>query len=225
MRSDNRFKNTNMQRIVTSLLVAFVVAQNSSAERRFVGYAFDGSSIFSVGVPSSKITCQFAEHLPTSMQQRSQWCWAASISMGFAYNGYSVSQEAIVTRIKHIPIDQPGSGPEITRALSAVWTDNVGRRFKSSCTVFDPSSGGFALTTNRMLDELASEKVVVHGAAGHATLLTYVQYVQSPYLGSKPIAGLVRDPWPTLYNPSGERYLSLQEFNSIYAAVITIESL
>jgi hypothetical protein len=133
-----------------------------------------------------------------------------------------VSQEEIVNRIKHILINMPGRGDEITKALSSEWKDSNGKRFKSKCTVFDPTGNKWELTTKKMLRELENEKIVVHGAAGHATLLTAVVYEQYPNGAVRPIKGTVRDPSP--YYRGARRELQPTEFASIYAAVISVEA-
>jgi hypothetical protein len=49
---------------------------------------------------------QFAQHA-YGAQYMSEWCWAACISMVFAFNGHAVPQSRIVTEAYGAPINMP----------------------------------------------------------------------------------------------------------------------
>jgi len=177
-----------------------------------------GSQLCYAGLDTLDIEEQFAENSDGTLQRRSQWCWAAAISMMFAYYGYRVPQEHIVQRILGIPIDRPGQGFQISQALSASWRDARERRFRSHCRVFDMQSGRAELDNATIITELRSERPLIYGAQGHATLLTAVRYVRHPNGMFAINGGIVRDPWPG----RGRRELSWAELRPMYVAAVRI---
>src|SRR5579864_7442162 len=65
-------------------------------------------------------------------QRASQWCWAACISMVFAFHGHPIRQERIVEEAYGGLYDLPsGSGRNIARQLDRSWVDDRGRPFRS----------------------------------------------------------------------------------------------
>src|SRR5262245_33097819 len=61
---------------------------------------------FGVGCRSEVNFAAFAQQA-YQQQYLPQWCWAASISMLFAYYGHSVSQARIVTEAYGSPVNMP----------------------------------------------------------------------------------------------------------------------
>ena len=59
-----------------------------------------------------------------------EWCWAASMSMIFAYYGHSVSQERIVQEAFGSIQNMPGTPPEILAGLNRVWLDDDHHEFE-----------------------------------------------------------------------------------------------
>jgi hypothetical protein len=206
-----------LSKVVPSAL-GVLLASGALAEDRLVSRAPDGSWEQRVaGIPSEKLRYVVAG------QERIQWCWAACISMGFRYYGFEVEQSDIVQRIKGLPLDQPGSGSELTRALSVAWTDKGGKKFRSRCTVFDPSRGKLNLTTAGMVEELAKEHIVIHGASGHATVVTQLTYTKWANGAVTINEAGVRDPSPVY--AGAYRTLAPSEFASIYTAAVTAEAI
>jgi Papain-like cysteine protease AvrRpt2 len=67
-------------------------------------------------------------------QRASQWCWAACISMIFAFHGHPVRQERIVEEAYGGLYDWPsGSGRNIARQLDRRWVDDHGRPSGRDC--------------------------------------------------------------------------------------------
>jgi hypothetical protein len=77
----------------------------------------EGAQAQTVGIPKEK----FAPHYRA--QRTMTWCWASSAEMALSYQGIRVPQEAIVTRIKGIPIPVKGSAYDIIKATNAVLLD------------------------------------------------------------------------------------------------------
>ena len=130
-------------------------------------------------------------------QQKSQWCWAACISMLFTYYGHPVSQRRIVEEVYGNPVNMPAkAGIVMARQLNREWVDDRGKSFTSTLTaVYDFAYKVFAIEDRRLIDELDSNHPLVIGAGHHAMVLTSVQYYRTPK-GPRLISGGVFDPWP-----------------------------
>jgi hypothetical protein len=173
-----------------------------------------------VGVQSDVLDSQLLQNAPATRQLRSQWCWAACISMVFAYHGHPVHQQRIVERMMGAPVDRPGAGWQITQALGGIWEDERGSRFRSSARVLDLQSGQFEVHNGHLIAELADDRPFVAGAAGHATLATAMEFTETPY-GPHVHAVTVRDPWP--YSPP-RRSLAPHEMMPMYLATVRVRS-
>lgn len=173
---------------------------------------------FEAGISSAQIKERFAQSVSDDKQIMSQWCWAASISMAFGFHGHDVHQNTIVERIKGITINQAAHGFEITQALSATWTDEKGKRFKSTCWVFDRESGDVSRGNRDVIKELNEKRPLVYGSNGHAVLLTYVKYSFDVFGFPQPFYAIARDPWPG----KGKRPLTREEMVPIYVAGVQV---
>ena len=160
------------------------------------------------GLPSSMIHVVAKR----SRQEQSQWCWAACISMVFAYHKHPVAQTRIVKECYGRLINLPADPWTMLRALNRVWIDDNGKKFRarSSGGTTDPASAARDLVENRPL---------ILGTRGHAVVLTSLQYSAAYYatplglrLGPVVITGaVVRDPWPG----RGRRVLTPREWAGI----------
>ena len=130
-------------------------------------------------------------------QYQSEWCWAASISMVFAYYGHPISQQRIVSEAYGAPVNMPAvSGFLIAQALNRVWIDDRGRQFKASLkAAFDAQSGVEAINSAVIVEALANGHPLVVGARGHAMVTTAVYYISTPN-GPGILNVGVFDPWP-----------------------------
>jgi hypothetical protein len=139
---------------------------------------------------------QFAEQAYMS-QLQSQWCWAASISMVFAFHDHLVSQARIVSDVYGAPENIPAqTGIVIANELNRCWADDYGATFQSQLTgAYDFDAGVNALTNAMIVGELDQDRPLVIGNRTHAMVLTAVQYYPTP---GQPniVAGGVFDPWP-----------------------------
>jgi hypothetical protein len=130
-------------------------------------------------------------------QQCEQWCWAASISMIFAYHGYSVSQTQIVAQTYGSVVCLPALvSYTIGADLSRPYLDAFGRRFVSQVTAaFDPQNGIYNLTNAMIVNELSSNRPLLYCNKHHAMVLYEVTYTGSA-LNPTIRAARVVDPWP-----------------------------
>lgn len=137
--------------------------------------------------------------LPTvyAIQRMSQWCWAASLEMIFAYYGYRVSQEQIVFatfgRLENLPAF---TGAVISRNLNRVWDDANGRRCRSEIRgLYDFNAGVAALSNQDIISALGQERPLLLGNTSHAVVLTAVAY-QPTGFGPRVFNIGVLDPLP-----------------------------
>ena len=130
-------------------------------------------------------------------QQMPEWCWAACISMIFDFYGHPVSQARIVSEVYGAVVNMPAVyGIIIAKQLNRTWTDDNGKRFRSVLTgAYDPQAGVNNLNNAILVSELDGGHPVLIGAAGHATVLTLMQYFQTPMGPNVRLCG-VFDPWP-----------------------------
>src|SRR5258705_538448 len=88
-----------------------------------------------------------------AFQQRSQWCWAASIEMVFAYHGHRVSQKRIVEETWGSAGNMPGQPEQILANLNRTWEDDRGKAFSSTgdSITANPATAAVDLNNNRPL--------------------------------------------------------------------------
>lgn len=152
-------------------------------------------------------------------QQQDEWCWAASISMIWAYYGYQISQQEIVSSVYGAVVDWPAqTTSQLLGVLNGTRVDDTGAKFVSRVSgLYDATTGidtvsyanlGAALNNNQpiMIGMLNG------GGGGHAVVLTAIQYYQIPGEGVDPtggniIAAGIFDPWPG----NGARTLNLPQ--------------
>ncbi|MDD4878323.1 MAG: papain-like cysteine protease family protein [Candidatus Nanoarchaeia archaeon] len=148
-------------------------------------------------------------------QNASQWCWAASIEMVFAYYGHDVSQDRIVQNTWGGLVDYPGSPWQIMQNLNKEWTDNNGDTFQAQ-------GDSYSASVYAAAHDLASDHPLIIGAFGHATVLTSMSYARDVMTGAWVMeSATVLDPWPG----RGERFVSAYEWTSInFAARVRAEA-
>lgn len=147
-----------------------------------------------------------------SDQKQSQWCWAACISMVFAYYGHPVSQQRIVNETWGAIYNLPAQPADILINLNREWTDDNGKDF----TVW---SGPGSTNPQDAAQDLAKDMPLIIGTQGHAVVLTALTYSTRSY-GVDVDAATVRDPWPG----KGKRILTAAEWYGItFAAQIRVE--
>lgn len=151
-----------------------------------------------VGLPSGKMNISYAE------QNKSQWCWAASIQMILSCYGVSISQEEVVKRSYGSYEDGklpnwPGSFQTITANLNNWSIDDRGKFYKvtSSLGVGPP-------TPSILVEELQNQHPVLLAYmntpnSGHAVVATGASYTPS-YFGPVVQTVIVRDPLPSASN-------------------------
>jgi hypothetical protein len=146
-------------------------------------------------------------------QDQSQWCWAASISMLFSYYGHPVSQERIVEAVYGRRVNLPsGPGWNIAGQVNRDWQDDQGRVFHSRLTAaYDFDARVNAVDNNWLVNELDQDRPFIIGTAGHAVVVTAIQFV-STAMGPNVIAVGVFDPWPG----RGARGLSPAEMTQMH---------
>lgn len=134
-------------------------------------------------------------------QDRSQWCWAASIAMVFGYYGHPVSQQDIVGNTWGSIVNMPAQPGQILANLNRPWIDDYGRPFGVMGDVLSANPISAA-------QDLAQDMPLIIGTLGHAMVLTALVYDRAMNGNGEVVAAIVRDPWPG----RGRRVLSAQEW-------------
>ena len=156
----------------------------------------------------------------TATQEKSQWCWAASIAMVFARYGHALSQEVIVRQHFGDPADRAVAAQVITQLLARPWKDGQGRRFEASARVSRVvERGPEAAYASTMISELASQRPLLIGVAGHAMVLVGIDFERLHATGGVRITGgKVIDPMPG----RGVRRLVQEEGRPTYVAAVNV---
>src|SRR5262249_41710263 len=138
---------------------------------------------------------QLAQSIQT--QQCPEWCWAASISMIFAFYGHPLSQASIVQQTYGSVTCLPAfSNYIIGSDLSRSYIDANGRRFSSQVIAgFDPQNGYYTLNNAQILSELAANHPLIYCNTHHAEVLYSISYTGDPSLPTVQSASVI-DPWP-----------------------------
>lgn len=125
-------------------------------------------------------------------QTQSEWCWAASISMIFAYHGHRVSQQRIVKEAYGTVVNMPGNYPAMLGSLNQDWTDDNGGSFSVSTeSLFAPELNQTSLTNADLIQQLEADTPVLCCNLSHAMVLTAMKYI-----GGNVVEAWVMDPWP-----------------------------
>src|ERR1700689_3089442 len=96
---------------------------------------------------------RIARNFPYEQQDR--WCWAAAMSMIFAYYGYKLGQEAIIARAYNGSFDLSGDFVDNARLLNRPWVDENGRAFDSTLhTLFAVTDDAQTVATGAMIAAL-----------------------------------------------------------------------
>src|SRR5215831_6762862 len=115
-------------------------------------------------------------------QQQTEWCWAASISMMFAYYGYQVAQPAIVTEAYGTIANVPAPGVVMAQALNRTWKDGTGNVFTAKLSgLYDAQAGLDTLDNMQLINELDQNRPFVIGTGGHAVVVTAIEYYNTMY--------------------------------------------
>jgi hypothetical protein len=138
-------------------------------------------------------------------QHASEWCWAASISMVFAYYKHPVSQERIVKETWTQIVNLPGQPGQIVADLNRSWIDDSGKTFTAKGDVFSANIVTAA-------QDLRDNDPLLIGALGHCMVLTALTYDVNAIGQFKILGATVRDPWPS--NP-GQRQLTPLEWSKV----------
>ncbi len=131
-------------------------------------------------------------------QRCPEWCWAASISMIFAFYGHPIDQTEIVRQTYGNVVCFPaGTTRTIGNDLSRSWTDVAGRRFTSRVVAaYDPANGINAINNDIIIRELQTNHPLLYCNTQHAMVNYGVDYIPTP-MGPNVRAVAVVDPWPT----------------------------
>lgn len=144
-------------------------------------------------------------------QQATEWCWAASISMIWAFYGHPVAQTEIVTGTFGQLLNQGGQPWQIFQALNGDRVGDNGVPFVSTVTgLYDALSGYDNISYTDIGGSLDQNRPVLigtqnpDGSGAHATVLSSLEYLV-PYGypievfpdGSNIVNAVVFDPWPT----------------------------
>ena len=147
------------------------------------------------------------------LQEQSQWCWAASISMLFSYYGHPVSQERIVQAVYGRVVNLPsGPGWNIASQINRNWQDDEGTAFRSYLTAaYDFDAGVNSLNNAWLVNELDQDRPFIIGTNGHAVVVTAIEFVPTP-MGPNVTSVGVFDPWPG----RGARGLTAAEMTAMH---------
>jgi hypothetical protein len=130
-------------------------------------------------------------------QQCPEWCWAACISMIFAFQGHPVAQTRIVKEVYGNVVCFPsGNAMTIASQLSREWQDDNGNSFTSRIVAaFDAQAGVHAIDNATIIRELDSGNPLIICNTHHAMVLTAIDYRPTPQ-GPYVLGVGVVDPWP-----------------------------
>lgn len=147
-----------------------------------------------------------------ALQKKSQWCWAACISMICRHYGYPTSQERIVTDVYGGIVNMPGDDNVLKNELNKYWYSDDGRKFKISADIFSPALGSAGVSNQRVVEDLKNNKPLLNGSATHATVTVRVDYDPAGYNVQRVH---VIDPFPGVAPPpTHARFLNPSEMTA-----------
>ncbi|MBC7452707.1 MAG: C39 family peptidase [Massilia sp.] len=156
------------------------------------------------------------------VQERSQWCWAASISMIFANYGYTLPQETIVKDVHGSVADvNAESGEVMTSALQRHWRDAANHEFAVSSRAGDVAASRYDISNDAIATELINGRPLLIGTRGHAMVLVHANYERRSNGVVVITGGTVIDPLPG----KGVRRLARNEMGLTYVAAVQVSSM
>jgi hypothetical protein len=153
-------------------------------------------------------------------QHATEWCWAASIEMVFAYYGFRVPQDRIVKETWGEIVNLPAMSPfQILNDLNREWVDDNGKAFRAFGTTYTANPITAA-------QDLAADMPLIIGTLGHAMVLTALVYNRNLYGAGFVTSAVVRDPWPRPGFVDGRRILAAQEWgNTSFLVRIRVQTI
>lgn len=110
------------------------------------------------------------------LQEASNWCWAASISMLLRRYDLDVPQRAVVQAHLGNTENVPIAVDAMQRLVDRRWTDAQGRTLVASVKPLPAWRMSLGVVAPEVLADLGEEKPVMLGAEKHAVLLVQVIY-------------------------------------------------
>jgi Papain-like cysteine protease AvrRpt2 len=154
-----------------------------------------------------------------AVQERRNWCWAASMSMIFAHHGYQMPQEQIAREQYADAADRGARPQDISRMLDQTWQDAHGRSFVASSVAGSEPGRRFQFGNDTVIRELIAQRPLIIGTLGHAMVLVAVEYERFTLQDAVRITGgTVIDPWPQ----QGVRPLRPAELSPGYVAAVHV---
>jgi hypothetical protein len=154
--------------------------------------------LYYVGIPNSRMNYY------ASVQQKPQWCWAASIQMVMNYYQVDIDQQMVVERTYGTNPD--GELPNWSANVETIHLnlnhkgiDKNGKKY-----IVNARAGKGAPEPALLIDELSQKKPVVIAYqadfGGHVVIITALSYFETPR-GPIIRSIVVRDPIPGLNSP------------------------
>lgn len=175
------------------------------------------------GVQVRSCSAGFDIRSVTALQECDQWCWAACIQTAFKLSGYSVSQRRIVKKLFGSSFQcRPAIGLEIGHAIEGQWESDNGRSFFAFANTHVDVDFGIVdpWAIERASRYLAQSVPVIIGAAGHATLLTGMSWIENSAGQYSLTEMIVRDPWPS--TPNRRRFTNRELNSTTYMAAVEV---
>ncbi|WP_342154705.1 papain-like cysteine protease family protein [Methylorubrum sp. SB2] len=206
-----------------------------------IGSSFQASALEecpAAGLPAGLCSAlidpsRFESQQVADTQKRSQWCWAACISMICKFHGYGLPQESIVTQMYGSIVDMPADDRLLTSAVNREWSVEGGKRIRISARTFSPALGTADVLNATVVDDLKNDRPMINGSGTHATVTARVDY--RPNSNGQPQVFRVHviDPWPSATNNSQRaRFLDANEMKPLqlggslrYLASVKIEEI
>jgi hypothetical protein len=204
----NSEKDTNRRTFLTALGIlgaALVLPDSARAELKCANTPYGR-------------TCQTYcdPQVPSIMQRRQNWCWAACIEMVLKYNGCEISQEKIVQETYGGLVNAPAQPITILRQLDRNWTSDDGEIYRVAPRIYN--------TPQTAAQSLEANKPMIIGTMKHAMVLTELQYTINQY-GVRIDRAVVNDPLRGPRDLTSPEWYGLQSQYGGLAVTIDIKSL
>lgn len=159
---------------------------------------------------------RFQSQAAARMQEESQWCWAACISMVCRFHGFDLSQESIVRQMYGSVVNMPADDRVLTAAINRRWTTTDGRNIDITASTFSPALGTSDVMNSTVVDDLRNNRPLINGSRNHATVTARVDYTRTNMGNPEVFKVHVIDPWPgATNNQQRARFLEQDEMTPV----------
>jgi hypothetical protein len=197
-RRDHQCQETTGMNLFTTLRISVAAALVATALLRPAAADVVCGQADAQGVQecSTGLSAELASRMYVE-QSKSQWCWAAAMSMVFARYGYPLQQQDVVERLYGTPVDMPVRRADLAPLINRDWYAGDGRKVTAVTRPvgLEGTAVQAAAGAQMLIDTLAQQQPLLLGTRGHMVVVVGVSFQRFTQQGALRLSAVtVLDP-------------------------------